>query len=166
MLRGTETRPPQYPNKEIIVDTLDTEKGIAALCKEGKIILSIRAKIPELRSSCEGCGGRCCGIVPFSRWEWEQIADKRRAISTSCPYLEDGQCAIYDKRPIICRLFGQPNARRTLKCRHGGCRVVGKALTPAQIERIWQRYKRLIDGAGKYYGPFADVFDIIHLHQR
>lgn len=151
------------------MDTLDEEKEIKVLAEEGKIILSMRAKIPELRGRCEGCGGACCGIVPFSRWEWEQIEDKRQAISPTCPYLEDGQCAIYDKRPIICRLFGQPNARRLLECKHkkSGCvKIVGKALTPAQIERIGKRYRRLIDGAGKYYGPFADVFDIIHLHQR
>lgn len=143
------------------------ERENKALAEEGKIILSMRAKIPEACGPCEECGGACCGIILFSRWEWEQIEDKRHAVSDTCPYLEDGRCAIYDKRPIICRLFGQPNARGTLKCNYrGGCRVVGKSLTPAQVARIGKRYKRLIDGAGKYYGPFADVFDIIHLHQR
>lgn len=149
------------------MDLLDEERKIKALAEEGKIILSMRAKIPELRGPCEECGGACCGIIPFSRWEWSQIEDKRQAVGASCPYLEDGRCAIYNKRPIICRLFGHPNARRTLKCNYrGGCRVVGKSLTAAQIERIGRRYVRLVDGAGEYYGPFADVFDIIHLHQR
>jgi Fe-S-cluster containining protein len=60
----------------------------------------------------KGCGD-CCGVVPITRNERDEIARYIRARSVSamprgagCPYFQGGQCAIYEVRPRICRAFG------------------------------------------------------------
>ena len=59
----------------------------------------------------------CCGPVPFSKTEWDQIDDKRVWNVLKCPYANDG-CDIYEHRPLMCRLFG---TTAILECPHG-CR--------------------------------------------
>lgn len=76
--------------------------------------LDLYEKIPKFECK-EGCA-ECCGPVPFTKWEWEQVEDKRKATSLDCPYAVSGRCDIYDKRPLICRLYG---AVRKMKCPHG-----------------------------------------------
>jgi len=65
----------------------------------------------------KGCTD-CCGPVPFSRYEWSIIADKREGKGLICPYASRKGCQIYDKRPLLCRLFGAVNTER-MECPHG-----------------------------------------------
>jgi hypothetical protein len=71
-------------------------------------------QIPAFRCK-PGCSA-CCGPVPFSRAEWQRIPDKRTAAGLDCPYSGPRGCAIYEKRPFMCRLFG---AAASLPCPFG-----------------------------------------------
>jgi len=75
----------------------------------------------------EGCHD-CCGMVPFSKDEWQRISLKaaelgvipREILSSTddtifvpdikleetCPFMENDGCSIYENRPFMCRLFG------------------------------------------------------------
>lgn len=94
-------------------------------------------KIPTFKCR-EGCAD-CCGIVPFSEKEkaaatarmplvrWEEIPKFSgvwfpvETIATHrCAFVKDGQCSIYEDRPMICRLFGAVD-NKLMKCPHG-CR--------------------------------------------
>lgn len=80
------------------------------------------SKLPKLN-----CKGKCvqsCSVIKLGKYERERIAaflgydpfladDKildhlmQNPIDKwSCALLKDGLCSIYDKRPLICRLFG------------------------------------------------------------
>jgi len=58
----------------------------------------------------EGCLNCCIGYAPtMSKWEWDQINHPAKFVTAElrgCPFLMPGGCAIYSKRPLICRLFG------------------------------------------------------------
>lgn len=60
----------------------------------------------------KGCGD-CCGIVPAPPNEYAAVAayakkhgikPKRQGIT--CPFYQEGTCAVYPVRPTICRVFG------------------------------------------------------------
>jgi Fe-S-cluster containining protein len=60
----------------------------------------------------EGCG-RCCGVVPATDKEYEAIiryAEKAGIVpiaqGITCPFFQGGRCAVYEARPLICRMFG------------------------------------------------------------
>lgn len=93
----------------------------------------------------EGCQD-CCGPVPFSKWEWDRVTDKRKPTeeqkkNLTCPYAVGGRCEIYDKRPLICRLFGAVDDP-LMTCPHG-CGPK-KKLTKAQGAEIRAEYIELM----------------------
>ena len=69
---------------------------------------------------CERCGD-CCRTLPISlgwddierlyKEEGESFLDKlddnaiENCLKTPCPYLKGNKCMIYDKRPLVCRVF-------------------------------------------------------------
>jgi hypothetical protein len=74
-------------------------------------------------NGCDGCGAKCAGDIPMTRWEFEQVqlflarrGEWAPAVDTwaggafapPCRFREDiaGRCRIYPVRPLICRLFG------------------------------------------------------------
>lgn len=74
----------------------------------------------------------CCGPVPFSPSEWEAVTEKKdmpttdtaellmklsQGVSVTCPYaVKEVGCAIYEQRPIMCRIYGTVE---DLRCPHG-----------------------------------------------
>lgn len=76
----------------------------------GQIHRDLFAAIPSFRCP-EGCVA-CCGPVPFSAWEWsrltsaERLRGRRIKDPLTCPFIESGRCSIYDRRPLMCRIFG------------------------------------------------------------
>ncbi len=109
---------------------------------EGRAIRRLRTLIPTFECV-PGCRD-CCGPIPFSRWEWGQVADKRKATCIECPYSTEQGCAIYEQRPIICRLFGTVDDPM-LKCPHG--RGPKKPLSAEEGRRIAMEYARLVEGS-------------------
>jgi Fe-S-cluster containining protein len=84
--------------------------------------------------------------VPFSKWEWDRIADKRKPTEEQekiliCPYAVDGRCEIYEKRPLLCRMFGAVDDP-LLTCPHG-CGPVNK-LTKQEGREITAEYFKLM----------------------
>lgn len=67
--------------------------------------------LPEMR--CDRHCGECCGVVMCSEDDYQRVKRyaKRRGIKPleqgiDCPFYQDGQCAVYEARPLICRMYG------------------------------------------------------------
>lgn len=102
-----------------------------------KIIKYIRKQIPSFECI-PGCHD-CCGPVPFSKWEWSQIGDKREVISLDCPYMTKEGCAIYSQRPILCRLFGTVSR---MECPYG-CKP-SKLLSVKKEKELMVLYSKIM----------------------
>lgn len=70
-----------------------------------------RRNLPEMRCD-KGCH-RCCGIVLVTESDFKrviQFAEQKGIKSLKqgsvCPWCQNGRCAVYSVRPMICRLFG------------------------------------------------------------
>lgn len=113
--------------------------------REGRDIRRLRTLIPTF-TCVQGCSD-CCGPIPFSRWEWDRVTDKRKATCLDCPYSTPHGCAIYEERPMMCRLFGAVDDPM-LRCPHG-C-APEKPLSADEGRRIANEYARLVEQAGQH----------------
>ena len=121
-------------------------------------IKRLRKQIPTFECI-EGCTD-CCGPVHAAPWEESQIekhtgkeakfhlllteiaASKSILgpdICLRCPYSLNGNCEIYDDRPIICRLFGTVDEPSML-CPHG--RRPKVLLTKKQGDKITSEWMK------------------------
>ena len=70
------------------------------------IIQKLRARIPDV--DCEDGCCDCC--TPFLWSEWKTIESLNRSLAQelTCKHLDliHCKCLIYDRRPLICRIFG------------------------------------------------------------
>ena len=131
---------------------------------EKNIILRMRKKIPEMGGCMPGCH-QCCGPVPFSRYEWERIEDKRpmQEGSIDCPYISENGCEIYEERPMLCRLFGpselgEESETKRMACPNGEVNILNARSSKKAIrtiKRIGQEYADLTKETG-VYGPLCD----------
>ena len=72
---------------------------------------------------CKADCNECCGPVPFTEAEWALLTLEEQAkplVSTKCQFATATGCSIYERRPLLCRLFGTVDDERT-RCWHG-CR--------------------------------------------
>lgn len=78
----------------------------------------------------KGCS-ECCGRhIPISQLEHQWIGDVRTYNhEKKCKYWNDG-CTIYEKRPLICRLFGLGNWSKGIICPYV---KVNKFIPDAQV---------------------------------
>jgi Fe-S-cluster containining protein len=104
----------------------------------GKTIKYLRKQIPLFKCK-KGCTD-CCGPVPFSQWEWDQVANQKAAVDLTCPYATKDGCEIYEQRPILCRLFGTVSK---MKCPYG-CGP-NKMLSRKKEKEIMSKYMQIID---------------------
>lgn len=111
---------------------------MSAKRREGKEIKRLRLLIPTFECVA-GCND-CCGPVPFSGWEADQVKEKRVQTCIDCPYSTPQGCDIYEDRPIMCRLFGAVDDPM-LRCPHG--KGPEKPLTAEEGRRIAAEYARL-----------------------
>ena len=67
--------------------------------------------IPE--SGCKaGCFECCTNIIQFTEAEKQNMGGyEYRGV---CSHLVDGKCTVYDRRPLVCRIFG---TSEILKCK-------------------------------------------------
>jgi Fe-S-cluster containining protein len=77
--------------------------------------------LPPMRCD-DGCGA-CCGPAPITSAELEELRDYvlRNNIpiqdqGITCPAYLNGRCAVYEVRPMVCRLFGHVEG---LACERG-----------------------------------------------
>lgn len=68
-------------------------------------------QLPKMR--CDAGCGECCGVVPVGHREFERlrVVVERRGITPvqqdeTCPLFINGQCAAYEARPLVCRIYG------------------------------------------------------------
>lgn len=94
-----------------------------------------------------GCTG-CCGIVPLSKYEAEQLGLPANTVhmptkpdSLTCQYATNEGCSVYDKRPLLCRLYGTVDNPH-LTCPFG-CGAKTK-LTDQQGAAIRDKYIELV----------------------
>lgn len=97
---------------------------------------ALYARLPKL--ACQRRCQECCGPVTMTRLEMRQLAAGRPEVKFDraaceteggfrlgmvylldypvCPFLKEGACSAYDRRPFICRLWG---LTEKLRCPHG-----------------------------------------------
>lgn len=105
-------------------------------------------KIPDV--NCKGLCVDACTAVGMSKGEWRRLtlsSGKRPQIKNdgSCIYLLNGKCSEYDKRPLVCRLFG---AAPDLPCKFG-CKP-NKPFPQELADRLLLEVDRLV-GDGNMY---------------
>lgn len=109
--------------------------------------------LPELYAACPlfqckpGCHD-CCGAVPHLAIEREAMNRPVGFVSGSatCSLAGANGCAVYDNRPLLCRLFGtvmgdnplRPGKAHEMVCPHG-CHPE-TPLTPAEADQIMHEY--------------------------
>lgn len=73
-------------------------------------INEIYRKIPQ--SHCkQGCYKCCINSIQFTPEEEKNMGGYE--YNGQCPYLVNGKCIIYEKRPFVCRIYG---TSELLKC--------------------------------------------------
>lgn len=95
---------------------------------------AIYAKIPDI-----GCKGMCqaaCGPIDMTPLEHQRLREAGKPHPgmfgggcRSCPLLSfNGQCSVYDIRPVVCRLWG---VVESMPCPHG-CRPEGGLMSDVE----------------------------------
>lgn len=100
----------------------------------------------------EGCT-ECCGVVPFTEEEWAQLTPEEQQRPTKglvCRFKGEHGCTIYDRRPMLCRLFGAVDSEK-MTCWHG-CGPE-KKLTAMQGWTIMRHYLKFT----RVYDPLTDA---------
>ena len=102
-----------------------------------QLIEQLRKQIPSF-DCIPGCTD-CCGPIPWSACEWEEVPVKRKPDGVGCPYITRHGCKIYEYRPILCRLFGTVER---MKCPHG-CRPLAMISQVQELDMM-DKYIRLL----------------------
>ena len=110
-----------------------------------KAIEAIWEQVPD--PHCKGLCTNACTVIPMTMIEARRLrraghplphhADVLVKMVASgerqdCPALVDGQCTVYEMRPLICRLYG---AVEDMQCEHG-CRPDGGLLPTGTARRL------------------------------
>jgi Fe-S-cluster containining protein len=108
----------------------------------------IDAACPPMRCD-EGCD-ECCGVVAASKAEFDAVVAfaAARGITpvkqgSMCPWFQGGRCAVYEARPIVCRLFGHTP---TGECPRG----YNANMTMQALRDTVHRGKLAVIGAGDF----------------
>jgi hypothetical protein len=105
---------------------------------------ALYAKIPKFECK-KGCTD-CCGVIVTTPWERDRMGEPpagpaRAAGSLRCPYATDRGCSVYDRRPLLCRMFGAVDHPK-MTCPHG-CRPL-VTLTDQEGDQIMGVYNNLL----------------------
>jgi len=114
----------------------------------GETINIIYDKIPKVK-----CQGHChpfCSAIAMEPIEKELIEEKHGSFPDGYEFLDggvrcgsltsDNKCSIYDKRPLICRLYG---ATKTMMSCPLNCEVEGEQLDVEEVNRLFIEMKFL-----------------------
>lgn len=106
-------------------------------------LAAVYARIPDAR--CKGLCAAACGPIgctPAERVRIERAGGKKLTHdpeTLSCSMLVDGRCSVYEKRPLICRLYGSTVG---LRCEHG-CIPESGLLTDEQAATLLRTIVRI-----------------------
>lgn len=124
----------------------------------GTHIQSLYTAIPEF--DCKPGCFECCGPVPCHDWELEKLgvetgefiaAKNLKVIEPGkCQFIKDGKCSVYERRPLMCRLFG---TIEDLQCPYGMRPDI--LLTKKQASGILREYLLLFTNKN---GGLKDAF--------
>jgi Fe-S-cluster containining protein len=74
--------------------------------------MALKLKLLPPMKCDKGCGD-CCGYAPATEQEYRKVlyvANAKKLTlkhqGQTCPFYQDGTCAVYDARPFACRFFG------------------------------------------------------------
>lgn len=137
--------------------------------KVDRLVASLR-KRHELDLACrKGCSS-CCTDITVRPVEWAYLKQKlgaaslaaRNSDSRKCPFLargEDGEyCAIYESRPLICRIHGLPQSYPVEEYDNLGNRVYRQ---PPERHLMWCELNFLDLDKFDPRLPESDVFDMV-----
>lgn len=106
---------------------------------EKKAHRQLYRKIPDMK--CEQACVGCCGTVPMSDWEADRLGLTSPFTPTDdqgvCTFSTPDGCSVYDKRPLMCRLFGTAEHKQ-LTCPKG--MKPDKPLTSGQADTLRNKY--------------------------
>ena len=111
---------------------------------------SLYKMIPEFH--CNKDCTACCGPVPLTPWEAERLGIPGEVVTPTkpgtltCSFVKDDKCSVYEKRPLMCRIFGGIQNQK-LTCPFG-CGPIVKLPKKAE-EYIFQRYGILMNQGRK-----------------
>jgi len=189
-------RPPSRTSDHVALP-----RALAAARRQGLFarLTEVYGEFPETR--CDNCA-RCCfespgiffveylflleALTGLPRPRREELL--RRGVeelffswiepARQCMFLEDGQCAIYARRPLACRLFGlvapeerdrvEAEARLAARQEASRLRLLGIEAPAAVVERSLASCDRVRDLAGRPVRVDADALAarVAHLDQR
>jgi uncharacterized protein len=99
-------------------------------------------RLPKVKCP-EGCT-KCCGPIWMSKEEREKLPEVENPdTGYDCPFIKDGKCSVYEKRPLVCRAFGTTRVGH-LFCKEGG--RPARFLSEKEIEDIMIRYMIICGG--------------------
>lgn len=118
------------------------------------------AKYPPLPvMQCDPNCGECCGVVPCTQGEFVAVEAYAMengltpvAQGLTCPWYQNGGCAVHPVRPAVCRLFGHVPQ---LECPRGYNVNVGGTL-----KRKWDEK---VQGATKFLHQALDGWSVEEL---
>lgn len=94
------------------------------------------ASIPSSKCA-DGCHACCHDLIQMSPEERDNMGGYE--FTDSCIHLVNGHCEVYERRPLVCRLYGSSELLRCVDCEAEGM------LSEADTKKILLIYKELIN---------------------
>jgi len=117
----------------------------------------VYGRLPALE--CRGLCSASCGPILATTAEWRRVENAVGIVGPvgddlSCPVLRGTRCGAYERRPLICRLWGLVER---MKCPFG-C-VPERWVTDAEAVRLFAEVRRVSEraGAAGVAGPATDI---------
>ena len=111
-------------------------------------------------TSCPPGCGQCCGPTPVTPEEAQALGLATGSVTTptdaqgTCAFLRDARCTVYERRPLMCRLFGA-SREPGLAC-DLGCKPVKQPMKAREARKLADGYRARF-GAG-----FPAVQETLH----
>lgn len=131
--------------------------------EQAKALKELYAELP--RAKCQGKCANSCGPILFSDYERDEIQAKSRRQLTIAPHpivgglpmcsmlTADGDCSVYDIRPMICRLWG---AVPEMPCEHC-CEVVNPVPKGKVFEFLAEAMRIGGDEHARILKPYVEI---------
>ncbi|MGI6202202.1 MAG: YkgJ family cysteine cluster protein [Eubacteriales bacterium] len=99
-------------------------------------IRELYKRIPASKCK-DGCDRCCHNIIQFTPSEEAMMGGYRW--DGQCPHLKEGKCAVYDNRPLVCRIYGTSELFQCKDC------TPERLLSEEETLEIMREYNRIRD---------------------